>query len=55
MVSVESAAAAVDPVFDGFNWNSMDVGNGVVDWSGFLDIPSVDFGGDVTIGGLSKS
>lgn len=36
VVSEESVATASDPLFEGFDWNSVDVGNAVVDWSGFL-------------------
>lgn len=37
VVAEESVAATADPGFEGFDWNSVDVGNAVVDWSGFLN------------------
>jgi predicted anti-sigma-YlaC factor YlaD len=56
VVSAESAVSAVDPVLGDFDWNSVDVGNAVVDWSGFLNVPGVGGeGGDATVGGPSKS
>lgn len=36
VVSEESAGAAADPSFEGFDWNSLVVENEVIDWSGFL-------------------
>ncbi|KAF3768354.1 hypothetical protein M406DRAFT_250526 [Cryphonectria parasitica EP155] len=37
VVAEESAVVAEDSSFEGFDWNSVDVGNAVVDWSGFLE------------------
>ncbi|KAF3763502.1 hypothetical protein M406DRAFT_262424, partial [Cryphonectria parasitica EP155] len=36
VVAEKSAVIAEDPSFEGFNWNSVDIGNAVVNWSGFL-------------------
>ncbi|KAF3763099.1 hypothetical protein M406DRAFT_323008 [Cryphonectria parasitica EP155] len=37
VVAEESAVVVGDPSFESFDWNSVDVGNSVVDWSGFLE------------------
>lgn len=34
------AAILVDPLFKGFNWNLIDIGPFVVNWSGFLGVGS---------------
>ncbi|KAF3768386.1 hypothetical protein M406DRAFT_250815, partial [Cryphonectria parasitica EP155] len=37
VVAEESAVVARDSSFEGFDWNSVDLGSSVVDWSGFLE------------------
>ena len=37
MVAEDSANSVGLGVFEGFDWNSVDIGNTIVDWLGFLD------------------
>lgn len=53
VVSEESSIAQLDPDFEGFDWGSVDVGNAVVDWPGFLTEGSSVVGGSVGESGVT--
>lgn len=52
VVAADSAAVAVNLSFSGFDWGLLDIGNAVVDWSGFLGKEAVSAG---LVGNISKS
>lgn len=56
VISEETSISRPDLSFDGFDWNSVDVGSAVVDWSGFLPGPSeVVASGSVDTGQASQN